>query len=91
MENQLTLQEICDILNLYEKTYRQNSEGIFMAEFNDFNSQSNDVVTGVEHAKKGKGGLVAGITAGVLVVAVGGGFAAYASSSALYPYSFRPL
>ena len=51
-----------------------------MAEFNDFNSQSNDVVTGVEHAKKGKGGLVAGITAGVLVVAVGGGFAAYAAS-----------
>lgn len=51
-----------------------------MAEFNDFNNQSNDVVTGVEHAKKGKGGLIAGITAGVLVVAVGGGFAAYATS-----------
>lgn len=51
-----------------------------MAEFNDFNNQSNDVVTGVERAKKGKGGLIAGITAGVLVVAVGGGFAAYATS-----------
>ncbi|MDE5569527.1 MAG: hypothetical protein K2I82_02595, partial [Ruminococcus sp.] len=48
-----------------------------MAEFNDLN---NDFVSGVERVKKGKGKMVAGITAGVLVVAVGGGFAAYAAS-----------
>ncbi len=48
-----------------------------MADINEFN---NDVVSGVEHAKKGKGGLIAGITAGALVVVVGGGFAAYAAS-----------
>ncbi|MDE7104890.1 MAG: hypothetical protein K2O36_03300 [Ruminococcus sp.] len=48
-----------------------------MADTNEFN---NNVVSGVEHAKKSKGGLIAGITAGVLVVAVGGGFAAYATS-----------
>ncbi len=48
-----------------------------MADINEFN---NDVVSGVEHAKKGKGGLIAGITAGALVVVVGGGFTAYAAS-----------
>lgn len=48
-----------------------------MTDINEFN---NDVVSGVEHAKKGKGGLIAGITAGALVVVIGGGFAAYAAS-----------
>ncbi len=42
----------------------------------DFN-YSGDVVTGVEPAKKRKGAVIGGITAGVLVVAVGGGVAAY--------------
>lgn len=51
-----------------------------MAEFNNFNNQSDDVVTGVERAKKGKGGLIAGITAGALAVVAGGGAIAYASS-----------
>lgn len=48
-----------------------------MADINEFN---NDVVSGVEQVKKGKGGLIAGITAGALVVVIGGGFAAYAAS-----------
>ena len=48
-----------------------------MAEFNDLN---NDIVSGVEHAKKGKGKLVAGITAGALVVVAGGSAVAYAAS-----------
>lgn len=48
-----------------------------MAEFNEMN---NDVVSGVEPVKKGKGKLVAGITAGALVVVAGGGAAAYAAS-----------
>ncbi len=51
-----------------------------MAEFNDFNNQSNDVVTGVERAKKGKGKIVAGITAGAIAVVAGGGAVAYATS-----------
>ena len=38
---------------------------------------SGDIVTGVEPAKKRKGAVIGGITAGVLVVAVGGGIAAY--------------
>lgn len=42
----------------------------------DYN-YSGDVVTGVEPAKKRKGAVIGGITAGVLVVAVGGGVAAY--------------
>lgn len=42
----------------------------------DFN-YSGDVVTGVEPAKKRKGAVIGGITAGVLVIAVGGGIAAY--------------
>lgn len=46
----------------------------------DINEFDNNVVSGVEQAKKGKGGLIVGITAGVLAVAVGGGFAAYAAS-----------
>ncbi|MCM1132181.1 MAG: hypothetical protein NC340_01785 [Ruminococcus flavefaciens] len=48
-----------------------------MAEFNEMN---NDVVSGVEPAKKGKGKLVAGITAGAIAVVAGGGAVAYASS-----------
>lgn len=48
-----------------------------MAEFNDLN---NDIVSGVEHVKKGKGKLVAGITAGALVVVAGGSAVAYATS-----------
>ena len=48
-----------------------------MAEFNDLN---NDVVSGVERVKKGKGKMVAGITAGALAVVAGGGAVAYASS-----------
>ncbi|MBR5512710.1 MAG: hypothetical protein IKV85_01835 [Ruminococcus sp.] len=42
----------------------------------DYN-YSGDIVTGVEPAKKCKGTVIGGITAGVLVVAVGGGIAAY--------------
>ncbi len=45
----------------------------------DYN-YSGDVVTGVEPAKKRKGAVIGGITAGVLVVAVGGGAAAYSFS-----------
>ncbi len=42
----------------------------------DYN-YSGDVVTGVEPAKKRKGAIIGGITAGALVVTVGGGVAAY--------------
>ncbi len=48
-----------------------------MEEFNDLN---NDVVSGVERAKKGKGKIVAGITAGALAVVAGGSVVAYAAS-----------
>lgn len=48
-----------------------------MPDINDFNNNMSDVVTGVETVKKGKGGLIAGITAGALAVVVGGGVAAY--------------
>lgn len=48
-----------------------------MANFNKFNG---DVVSGVEHAKKGKGGLIAGITAGAVAVVAGGGIIAYNTS-----------
>ncbi len=43
----------------------------------DYNYNSGDVVSGVEPAKKRKGAVVGGVTAGVLAVAVGGGVAAY--------------
>ena len=43
----------------------------------DFNYNNGDVVSGVEPAKKRKGAVVGGVTAGVLAVAVGGGVAAY--------------
>lgn len=43
----------------------------------DFNYNNGDVVSGVEPVKKRKGSVIGGITAGVLVVAVGGGVAAY--------------
>ncbi len=42
----------------------------------DYN-YSGDVVTGVEPARKNKGAVIGGLTAGVLVIAVGGGIAAY--------------
>lgn len=43
----------------------------------DYNYNGGDVVSGVEPAKKRKGAVAGGITAGVLAVAVGGGVAAY--------------
>lgn len=42
--------------------------------------ENNDVVSGVDSVKKGKGKLIAGIAAGVVVVAGVGGVAAYATS-----------
>ncbi len=45
----------------------------------DYN-YSGEVVSGVEPAKKRTGAVIGGITAGVLVVAVGGGVAAYSFS-----------
>lgn len=47
-----------------------------MADFNDMK----DTVSGVDTVKKNKGKLIAGVTAGALVVVAGGGFAAYAAS-----------
>lgn len=46
----------------------------------EFNNQPNDVVTGVERVKKGKGKVIAGITAGAVAVVAGGGAIAYAAS-----------
>lgn len=46
----------------------------------EFNEMDNYVVSGVETVKKGKGKMIAGITAGALVVAAGGCAAAYAAS-----------
>ncbi len=46
----------------------------------EFNNQPNDVVTGVERVKKGKGKVIAGITAGAIAVVAGGGAIAYAAS-----------
>lgn len=46
----------------------------------NYNENLNNVVSGVEQAKKGKGGLIAGITAGVVLVGAGGGAIAYATS-----------
>ncbi|MDE6520310.1 MAG: hypothetical protein K2K91_07635 [Ruminococcus sp.] len=46
----------------------------------NYNENLNNVVSGVEQAKKGKGGLIAGITAGVVLVGAGGGAVAYATS-----------
>lgn len=43
----------------------------------DYNYNSENSVSGVEPARKRKGAVIGGITAGVLVVAVGGGVAAY--------------
>lgn len=43
----------------------------------DYNYNGGDVVSGVEPAKKRKGAVVGGVTAGVLAVAVGGGVTAY--------------
>lgn len=52
-----------------------------MAEFNEKNFQSNDVVSGVEPVRKHSVAKTAGIvTASALVVAVGGGVAAYSLS-----------
>lgn len=46
----------------------------------NYDENLNNVVSGVEQAKKGKGGLIAGITAGVVLVGAGGGAVAYATS-----------
>ena len=51
-----------------------------MADFNDFNNGLNDVVSGVEPAKKHTGAIVGGITAGVVVLAAGGFAVAYSLS-----------
>ena len=48
----------------------------------DLNYQG-DSVSGVEPAKKRKGAVIGGVTAGALAVAVGGGAAAYALSDVI--------
>jgi len=55
-----------------------------MPEFNDFNANAGDVVSGVETVKKSKTGLIVGgiavLTAGAVAVVAGGGIAAYCFS-----------
>ena len=55
-----------------------------MADYNDFNSNAGDVVTGVDVVKKSKKGLIIGglavCTAGAMAVVAGGGIAAYCLS-----------
>jgi hypothetical protein len=55
-----------------------------MPEFNDFNANAGDVVSGVEKVKKSKAGLIVGgvavLTAGAVAAVTGGGIAAYCLS-----------
>lgn len=51
-----------------------------MADINNFNETQENTVSGVEPVKKRKGAVIGGITAGALVLVVGGGAAAYGLS-----------